>query len=261
MMSSAWPWLTSLTPAHASATTWTSAPASAAASAEDSTQQSVDTPASTSRPPSPTRSASSGFQRLPPVSCEVVDELVDPRVRWLQRERPQVVVALPRARGNRRGDEPGEGDPGPERLDQLADRADDLAEPRGQPGAAGLGEHPLHVDDRQPPRRRPTAPRRLAHALLPARLRGALGRRLPSSLVPRSSVQATPRPSGSLMLGPWPWGAPAPGPTPGPAPPHGRTPRSRPSRWPGPPARPGWRKPRRRSSRRARTAAAGNPAR
>ena len=35
-------------------------------------------------------------------------------------------------------------------------------------------------------------------ALSPARLRGALRRRLPSSLVPRSSVQAAPRPSGSL---------------------------------------------------------------
>ena len=38
------------------------------------------------------------------------------------------------------------------------------------------------------------------HAVSPARLRGALRRRLPSSLVPRSSVQAAPRPSGSLRL-------------------------------------------------------------
>jgi hypothetical protein len=38
----------------------------------------------------------------------------------------------------------------------------------------------------------------------PARLRGALRRRLPSSLVPRSSVQATPRPSGSLTVAPRP---------------------------------------------------------
>src|SRR5262249_35128717 len=50
----------------------------------------------------------------------------------------------------------------------------------------------------------------LAHALSPARLRGAGGRRLPPSLVPRSLVQATPRPSGSLMLCPplTPWPAP-----------------------------------------------------
>ncbi len=39
------------------------------------------------------------------------------------------------------------------------------------------------------------------HAVSAARLRAALGRRLPSSLVPRSSVQAPPRPSGSLMTG------------------------------------------------------------
>src|ERR1700687_2832045 len=35
-------------------------------------------------------------------------------------------------------------------------------------------------------------------AVSSVRLRGALRRRLPSSLVPRSSVQAAPRPSGSL---------------------------------------------------------------
>src|SRR5271170_623051 len=39
-------------------------------------------------------------------------------------------------------------------------------------------------------------------ALSPARLRGAFRRRLPSSLVPRSSVQAAPRPFGSK--GRWP---------------------------------------------------------
>src|SRR5262249_29430810 len=48
--------------------------------------------------------------------------------------------------------EPGEGHPGPERLDQALDRAHDLGEPRGQPGTVRLGEHPLHVDDRQPGR-------------------------------------------------------------------------------------------------------------
>src|ERR1019366_10788186 len=37
-----------------------------------------------------------------------------------------------------------------------------------------------------------------AHAVLPLRLRGALRRLLPSSLVPRSSVQAAPRPFGAL---------------------------------------------------------------
>src|SRR5258708_7250842 len=40
-----------------------------------------------------------------------------------------------------------------------------------------------------------------SHAVSPARLRGALRHRLPSSLVPRSSVQAAPRPSGSLTGG------------------------------------------------------------
>ena len=46
-MASAWAWLVSSTPAQASATTVTVIPASAAASAVDSTQQSVDTPHST----------------------------------------------------------------------------------------------------------------------------------------------------------------------------------------------------------------------
>src|SRR5262249_36668808 len=40
----------------------------------------------------------------------------------------------------------------------------------------------------------------LAYAVFPARLRAPLRRRLPSSLVPRSSVQAAPRPFGSLGL-------------------------------------------------------------
>jgi len=56
-----------------------------------------------------------------------------------------------------------------------------------------------------------TAPSGPTHAVSPARLRGAFGRRLPSSLVPRSSVQAAPRPSSSLP----------------PAPRHGRKRRSR----------------------------------
>jgi drug/metabolite transporter (DMT)-like permease len=43
------------------------------------------------------------------------------------------------------------------------------------------------------------SPARLRAAVSPARLRAAVRRRLPSSLVPRSSVQATPRPSGSLV--------------------------------------------------------------
>ena len=48
----------------------------------------------------------------------------------------------------------------------------------------------------------------VAHAVSPARLWGAFRRRLPSSLVPRSSVQATPRPSGSLTASPARlWGA------------------------------------------------------
>src|SRR5882724_8649528 len=45
------------------------------------------------------------------------------------------------------------------------------------------------------------APLRLARCL-PARFRGALGRRLPSSLLRRSSVQAAPRPSSSLGCDP-----------------------------------------------------------
>ncbi len=52
-------WLVSSTPAHASATTCTGTPASAAAVAVDSTQQSVDTPVS-SIVAAPIRSASSG---------------------------------------------------------------------------------------------------------------------------------------------------------------------------------------------------------
>src|SRR6266851_1665894 len=50
---------------------------------------------------------------------------------------------------------------------------------------AGLIMFPLAIRSRRAPS--------------PARLRGALRRRLPSSLVPRSSVQAAPRPSGSLQ--------------------------------------------------------------
>src|SRR5260370_14692353 len=42
----------------------------------------------------------------------------------------------------------------------------------------------------------------LAHCLSPARLRAALRQPLPSSLVPRSSVQAPPRPFGSLTCQP-----------------------------------------------------------
>src|ERR1700677_715364 len=54
------------------------------------------------------------------------------------------------------------------------------------------------------------APLLLAHAVSPARLRGAFRRLLPSSLVPRSSVQSAPRPSGSLMLClPLAYGAPS----------------------------------------------------
>src|SRR6266851_4220338 len=64
------------------------------------------------------------------------------------------------------------------------------------------------------PEERTKSPRTTAFALIagsrsvrsltvsPARLRGALWRRLPSSLVPRSSVQATPRPSSSLTVSP-----------------------------------------------------------
>jgi hypothetical protein len=43
--------------------------------------------------------------------------------------------------------------------------------------------------------------------VLPAHLRGAMRHRPPSSLVPRSSVQAAPRPSGSLMPVAMGWGA------------------------------------------------------
>ena len=63
----------------------TATPASAAASAVDSTQQSVDTPASTSRAAAPTRSASSGPHLLNVVAStvgpasrgELVHQLVD----------------------------------------------------------------------------------------------------------------------------------------------------------------------------------------
>jgi hypothetical protein len=72
--------------------------------------------------------------------------------------------------------------------------------------------------------RRPGPPRRLldwqrAHALSPARFRAAVRRRLPSSLAPRSSVQAAPRPFGSLVTRSsareeWrPFGSLAPGPS------------------------------------------------
>src|SRR5215472_1467985 len=76
-------------------------------------------------------------------------EFVDRRVRWLKRERPLVVVLSPGALRDRGGDEPGEDDPRAERLGQAADRVHDLGEPRGEPGAAGLAEHPLHVDHRE----------------------------------------------------------------------------------------------------------------
>ena len=68
-------------------------------------------------------------------------------------------------------------------------------------GIAGLPSRPISVGSdislpRSPSPARP-GPSGLLCAPL-ARLRGALRRRLPSSLVPRSSVQAAPRPSGSL---------------------------------------------------------------
>src|SRR5258706_14487164 len=53
----------------------------------------------------------------------------------------------------------------------------------GDPGASAQAPGP--------PVTRPSA------ALSPACLRGAVRRRLPSSLVPRSSVEAAPRPSGT----------------------------------------------------------------
>src|SRR5713226_9726721 len=99
-MSSAWRWLSSLRPAQASATTRTSTPASAAATAVDSTQQSVDTPARTSWPGSPPPGRPPlverrGVQRRAGLAGELVRELIDPRVRRLQRERPLVVVLPP----------------------------------------------------------------------------------------------------------------------------------------------------------------------
>ena len=69
-MCRAWAWLSSSTPAHASETTRTVAPASAAARAVDSTQQSVDTPASTSGAP-PALAASSGPHLLNVVASSV----------------------------------------------------------------------------------------------------------------------------------------------------------------------------------------------
>ena len=70
-MSSACRWLSSVTPAQASATTRTGTPASAAASAVDSTQQSVDTPASISCPPSAVRRDSSAPHLLNVVASSV----------------------------------------------------------------------------------------------------------------------------------------------------------------------------------------------
>src|SRR5260370_36003712 len=62
----------------------------------------------------------------------------------------------------------------------------------------------------------------------PAHLRGALRRRLPSSLVPRSSVQATPRPRGSLTLPRARTRRAGPGPPPSPWPPDPTSPRGGP---------------------------------
>ena len=69
-MSSALAWLSSSIPAQASATTCTSTPSSAAASAVDRTQQSVETPVSTIRPPP--RIASSSSPTLPKVVASTV---------------------------------------------------------------------------------------------------------------------------------------------------------------------------------------------
>src|SRR5262249_23583717 len=57
-------------------------------------------------------------QRRPRLTGELVHEFIDPRVRWLQRERPLGVVRAPCPLRDLRGHEPGEGHPGPERLDQ-----------------------------------------------------------------------------------------------------------------------------------------------
>ncbi len=96
----------------------------------------------------------------------------------------------------------GHGDVGRQRLPFLW--RGEFVRHRGQPVVGprvSLGEQDpvVEVPDLQPA---PARRLRAAHALSPARLRGALGHRLPSSLVPRFSVQAAPRPSSSLMGGP-----------------------------------------------------------
>ena len=163
-MSRALAWLSSSIPAQASATTCTSTPSSAAASAVDRTQQSVETPASTIRPPPRIAvqlvahlAEGRGVHRRERLTGELVHELVDPRIRRLQRERPELVVAAPRPGRDGRSHEPGEDDVRPVGGDEPLDGAHDLGEPGREPGAVALAEHPLHVDDherRLPLRRR-----------------------------------------------------------------------------------------------------------
>src|SRR5205814_9070370 len=98
-----------------------------------------------------------GVHRRQRLTGELVHERVDPRIRRLHRERPELVVAAPGPGRDGRGHEPGEDDPRPVGADKLLDGADDLGEPGREPGAVALAEHALHVNDderRRPLRRR-----------------------------------------------------------------------------------------------------------
>ena len=165
-MSSALAWLSSSIPAQASATTCTSTPSSAAASAVDRTQQSVETPASTIAATQDRAqlvahlAEGRGLHRRVRLAGELVHELVDPRIRRLQRERPELVVAAPRPGGDGGSHEPGEDDVRAVGVDKPLDGAHHLGEPRCEPRAVALAEHPLHVDDHE--RRRPLRRARLA---------------------------------------------------------------------------------------------------
>src|SRR5215467_5087069 len=134
---------------------------------------------------------------------ELVHELIHPRVRRLKRERPLGVVRAPSPIRNLRSHEPGKGHPGPERLDQALDRAHDLSESRGQPRTVRLGEHSLHVDDRQPGRRFPGATgrgdRRARHTWAAA---GSSGAASCARTAERAKAQVTMNPMASATRTP-----------------------------------------------------------
>ncbi len=88
-------------------------------------------------------------------------------------------------------------DPRPARREDMQARlAHTLGEQRGPAPPGPAAGEAYRIADTQ--RDRVAQGRELGHALPPARLPGAFRRRLPSSLVPRSSVQASPGPEPTI---------------------------------------------------------------